>query len=630
MGSNVLTMYVLAVTLLLYFGGTECSNKPNIIFILTDDQGSADVGYVNPGSKFVTNNIDKIAANSIRLKNYYVHPTCTPTRAALMTGRYAANVGLSMALLPGNPAGLDKMYQTLPEHLARDGYKNYLVGKWHLGQSKKMYHPLERGFHEFYGLLGGGFNHYTKQQGSGRVDFWRGYDPVFENQTHSTDLLNDEALKIVKRHTDKNNKDPFFLYLAYPAVHDPLAAPERHQDQCGHILNTKRMLSCAMVAGIDEGVGRIRDQLEKTGVLDDTIIVFSVDNGGVPYAGALNYPLRGAKTTLYEGGVRSPGFIHAPNIFSESYDYHDLFHVSDFFPTLATMVMSSRNKSADVVQMADMDGVDHFLAMESKKQGPRKNVHIHRDWDRDGHAYRRGPWKIIVGHHCLPFFFTEVYNETNSRWLVENGSLRDKALQIVTAASDALLGTENTLFEQYLFWIIFDSFNVGGLRRARASAGTTTTELHQVLYKSDLERFLTEQNKHPEYPLVSLFNLDEDPQEAFNLATKFPELVRELLEEAEEVLKKAPDQWRGDVIDADAPVSGQEGWISDIRTLGTHYEFGVPFGIYLDDDVDLKTLNYTRMLDNQPFRGFIILTKMFLTFLILPCLILMIIFKYMQ
>ena len=177
---------------------------------LTDDQGSADVGYVNPNSQFKTENIDKIAANSIRYKiqslpklinlyihrlsNYYVHPTCTPTRAALMTGRYAANVGLSLALIPGNPAGLEPMYQTLPEHLAKDGYKNYPVGKWHLGQSKQMYHPLKRGFHEFYGLLGGGFNHYTKQQGGGRLDFWRGYDPVYENQTHSTDLLNDEAL----------------------------------------------------------------------------------------------------------------------------------------------------------------------------------------------------------------------------------------------------------------------------------------------------------------------------------------------------------------------------------------------------------------------------------------------------
>ena len=116
-----------------------------------------------------------------------------------MTGRYAVNVGLPMAIVPGNPAGLEPIYQTLPEHLAKHGYKNYLIGKWHLGHSKKKYHPLDRGFHEFYGLLGAGFNHYTKQAGNGRFDFWRGYEPEFENKTHSTDLFNAEAFDVVKK-----------------------------------------------------------------------------------------------------------------------------------------------------------------------------------------------------------------------------------------------------------------------------------------------------------------------------------------------------------------------------------------------------------------------------------------------
>merc|ERR1719369_2329296 len=132
---------------------------------MTDDQGSADVSYANPLTPISTPNIDQLANNAARLSNYYVHPTCTPTRAALMTGRYAANVGLSMALIPGNPSGLEPQYTTLAEHLADQGYTNYLVGKWHLGQSKKKYHPLKRGFDHFYGLLGGGFNHYSKQQG---------------------------------------------------------------------------------------------------------------------------------------------------------------------------------------------------------------------------------------------------------------------------------------------------------------------------------------------------------------------------------------------------------------------------------------------------------------------------------
>ena len=111
-------------------------------------------------------------------------------------------------------------------------------------------------------------------------------------------------------------------------------------------------------------------------------------------------------------------------------------------------------------------------ALTEKRDGPRNNVRIHRDWDQDGHAYRRGSWKIIVGHHCLPFFFTKVINETNSRWLVENGSLRDKDLQFIMETMDALIGTENTIFVQYGLWIISDSFSLGGLHRARAAAGS--------------------------------------------------------------------------------------------------------------------------------------------------------------
>ena len=130
--------------------------------------------------------------------------------------------------------------------------------------------------------------------------------------------------------------------------------------------------------------------------------------------------------------------------------------------------------------------------------------------------------------------------------------------------------------------------------------------------------------------MVSLFNLEDDPQEANNLANQFPDLVKELLEEAEDVLKDAPDQWRGDVIDADAPVSALQGWISDMRTLGTHFEFGIPFGIYLDDDYDLKQLNYSRLFEDQAFRRFIIWMKMISVFVVLPFFILYLVYKYMQ
>ena len=146
-------------------------------------------------------------------------------------------------LFQGNPGGLNPKYPTLPEHLAREGYETYLVGKWHLGASKEEHHPNNRGFNHFYGLLGGGFNHYTKQCGSGRYDFWRDRVPEFDNTTHSTHMLNAEALRVVKRHVEgEKKKEPFFLFLSHPAPHDPLQAPEKYQEMCSHISSYRRRI----------------------------------------------------------------------------------------------------------------------------------------------------------------------------------------------------------------------------------------------------------------------------------------------------------------------------------------------------------------------------------------------------
>ena len=153
-------------------------------------------------------------------------------------------------------------------------------------------------------ISGGGLNSWTKQAGAGRYDLWRGYEPHWDNETHITDLLNAEALRVVESHVKDESSEPFFLYLSHTAPHDPLLPHPRHLKQCDHIGNRARRLSCGMVAGIDEGVGNLVRLLEKHKILDNTIIAYSHDNGGVPYAGALNYPLKGAKATAYEGGVR--------------------------------------------------------------------------------------------------------------------------------------------------------------------------------------------------------------------------------------------------------------------------------------------------------------------------------------
>ena len=136
--------------------------------------------------------------------------------------------------------------------------------------------------------------------------------------------------------------------------------------------------------------------------------------------------------------------------------------------------MDDKTSTAQKYQFKSLDGVDQFSALQMVKSGPRKSVHIHRDWDRDGHAYRRGPWKIIIGHHFVPFLNSKVYNETNSWWLNENGNWRDMCREMLTEAVDVLIGTENTIFVQYLIWFAFDSFEVGGLQRIRNAQGEPT------------------------------------------------------------------------------------------------------------------------------------------------------------
>ena len=588
--------------------------QPNIIFMLTDDMGSADVKFRNPSSPFVTDNIDAIASDSVRLFNYYVHPTCTPTRAALMTGRYAANVGLHLALIPGNPAGLDPKYPTMAEHLESEGYETYLVGKWHLGNSMKKYHPKNRGFKHFYGLLGGGFNHYTKQCGAGRYDFWRNFEAEFDNVTHSTDLLNAEALRVVTRHVEDKSSSPFFLFLSHPAPHDPLQAPQRFQDKCKHIPNRRRMMSCAMVAGIDEGFGKIIDVLRENGELDNTIIAFSTDNGGVPYAGALNYPLKGGKSTMWEGGVRAPGFIYSPKQLGEGYDFQGLFHVTDFFPTFMAMINSTKK----IEKSSQLDGLNQLESLANReKAGVRESVHIHRDIDRDGQAFRKGPWKVIVGHHYLPLIFDRIYNETKSGWLVEGGHWRDKLSEIITRAMDFISPTHNTIFMQYILWLFIDSQNIGGVKNiftTRSDEG-----LMQKPFPSDLEFWI---KKHTsEYPTVGLYNLEEDPRELTNLAFKHPELVRSLLEEAEEQIKNQPSMFRGDMLYQKAPVGPQFGFIAKLRHYGSDHSEVIPFGPFLSDNFNLEeadTQDFVRLFNQQGPEIISMMIQFSIVYLVLP------------
>jgi arylsulfatase A-like enzyme len=280
--------------------------KPNVIIIVADDLGYADVGAQGISKDVKTPNIDSIASNGVRFTNGYVSgPVCSPTRAGLLTGRYQQRFGFEQ-----NPRGpneeavfglpLDQV--TLPQQLRKAGYVTGMVGKWHLGHAQGML-PHERGFDEFFGFAGGA-HRYVKNDAPepGANAIQRNGTPVGEKE-YLTDAFTREAVAFIDRYREK----PFFLYLPYNAPHSPMQAPPKYQSRFAGVEDEKRKTFCAMLSALDDGVGAVLTKLRDSGLEENTLVIFFSDNGGPTRGNAsLNTPLRGAKGETLEGGVRVP------------------------------------------------------------------------------------------------------------------------------------------------------------------------------------------------------------------------------------------------------------------------------------------------------------------------------------
>ena len=290
--------------------------KPHIVFILADDLGFNDIGYHN--SKIKTEVLDELARTGVTLENYYVQPICTPTRAQLLTGRYDIHTGLQHGIVwPSQANGLPRNETTIATKLKESGYKTHIVGKWHLGFYRKEFLPTRRGFDSFYGFLTGGQDYYTHINRLGfhkpgytqlnGYDFWR--DEEVEKNVigeYTTFLFAEEAERIIKKH---DPKDLLFLFLSFQAPHMPLQVPDRFLKRYAEIKDRKRRLYAAMVSCLDEAVGNVTSALKGRGLWENTVLIFSSDNGGQILAGGNNWPLRGWKTSLWEGGIRTVGFV---------------------------------------------------------------------------------------------------------------------------------------------------------------------------------------------------------------------------------------------------------------------------------------------------------------------------------
>jgi arylsulfatase A-like enzyme len=368
------------------------TRRPNIIVILADDLGFADVGF--QGCKdFSTPYIDRLANAGVRFTNACVsHPFCSPTRAGLMTGRYQHRFGHE-----NNPvydprddvAGLPVHEITLANILSDAGYATGQIGKWHLGAAPQ-FHPMKRGFKEQFGFLGGGHDYFKAATDNPNareymIPIERDGKPVVETE-YLTDAFSREVAAFVRRH----DKDPFFLYLAYNAPHTPLQAPKAYLDRVSGIEDPLRRSYAAMICAMDDGIGRLAATLEVLKLQNDTLIFFLSDNGGpTPETHADNHPFRGVKGEVYEGGIHVPFVMKWKGHLPEGETYGSPIISLDIFSTAAAVA------GARLPTDRPIDGVD-LMPLLTGKGSPQPHDKLYwRTGGGNAFAVREGNWKLV-------------------------------------------------------------------------------------------------------------------------------------------------------------------------------------------------------------------------------------------
>ena len=366
---------------------------PNIVYIVSDDQGWKDVGF--HGSDIHTPNIDKLAATGARLEQCYAPALCTPTRACLMTGRYPFRYGLqTFVIASGHQYGRPTDEWLLPQVLKEAGYKTAIIGKWHLGHSDPKYWPRQRGFDYQYGPLIGEIDYFTHEQ-HGVVDWYRDNKKVKE-KGYSTTLLGNDAVKLIQAH---NPGTPLYLYLTFNAPHTPYQAPQEYLDRYKNIADPSRRAYAASITAMDDQIGRVLEALEQKKMRDNTLIVFQSDNGGTRnamFAGegdmskikipCDNGPYREGKGTYYEGGTRVIALANWPGHIKPG-TVNEMIHVVDMYPTLVGIAGARLGKDKP------LDGMDVWATISDGKPSPRTEIVYGVEPFRA--AVRQGPWKLV-------------------------------------------------------------------------------------------------------------------------------------------------------------------------------------------------------------------------------------------
>ncbi len=392
---------------------SEGDQKPNIIIIYADDLGYGDLSSY--GGDIPTPNIDRIGKEGIRFTDFYVAaPVCTPSRYSLLTGAYPqrSRHNLDQVIMPGQDHHFDDSEVTLAELLRSQHYQTAIMGKWHLGSKEPSYLPMHHGFEVFSGHKGGCIDYFTHVYG-GLGNFWYVNGQPDEEEGYATDLITDHALDFIEK--VKNEAAPFFLYLPYNAPHygktDPdtipevtvtlsegnyddhqvmntLQAPEKYVQQFAHVQDPYRKLYSAMVASLDDNVGRVMNKLEEEGLLNNTMVWFISDNGGYAenyYGHASNGVLRGEKATVWEGGIRVPAMVCWKAKIKPQQVLSQPACNIDIVPTLGTLT-----GFADTLSHLPIDGIDIGPVLFDQKTFERDIFWRYGEQS----AFRRGDWKL--------------------------------------------------------------------------------------------------------------------------------------------------------------------------------------------------------------------------------------------
>ncbi|XP_042144455.1 arylsulfatase B-like [Ixodes scapularis] len=501
----MITFFLLALAGVSAGENADQTKPPHIVFILADDLGWDDTS-IHGSSQIPTPNMDAMAADGIILNQHYVQPLCTPSRAALMTGRYPFHIGMQNKVIrPAEPWALPLNYTLMPQHFRRLGYKTHMVGKWHLGYYDKKYVPLRRGFDTFLGFYSPCVDYFNQTlTGPHTGHDFRSGDEIYreKNPQYSTYYYTNKTIELIRRH---NKSTPLFLFLSHQAPHvgygsTPLQVPSDGVRNFSYIREENRTLFAGMVDALDQSVGRVVAALQKENLLNDTILVFASDNGALPWGfqsnRGYNWPLRGGKFTLYEGGVRGTAFLWSRRLKNTKRVSNQLMHISDWLPTLYSAA------GGNVSELGDIDGVDMWESLSTSNKSQRGSVVLNIDSVLNYSAIRVGDYKLIEGQFNKSLYDQRFETVGGKRPLDDLDALMNGS--VAASALRDLYKHEPLRFSPY--WRAEAKIN--------CSKETSNDDIHQDTFY--------------------LFNIKEDPCETNNLVCETTEA--EKLNELKETL----------------------------------------------------------------------------------------------